>query len=106
MESFPKFYNRARDGQKPELTAILSKDKMFLLKYSAHQGDGFEFRIYKTRKMVLKYSGSGKEIKFDEFKLLLSTVFAEYLLEIDSYIPRAMIEASSSRQLTTTKTSL
>lgn len=83
---FPSFF-KTRTGA---LYAVLAKDRMFHLNFTGNRGDGFEFRIYKTRKTVLKHQGTGQEISFSEFKMSLTGVFADYMLEITSMLPLAL----------------
>jgi len=92
-EIFPRFYKEKGS----DLIAILKKDRMFHLKAGQWgKGDGFEFRIYVTRTMVLKY-GKGTEISFEEFQKSLSTVFVKYLTEINDLLPKGYLESKNNK---------
>lgn len=93
-----KLYPRFYADPSGELYAFLSKNRMFHLKTGQHgKGSGFEFRIYKTRRTVLKFERSGMGISFDQFKLLLSGTFADYLTEITNMLPKAMLGQSNQK---------
>lgn len=86
-------FRKTEDGS---LYAFLKYDRMFHLKMNQYgKGDGFEFRVYKTRATVLRYGNIGKDISFQEFQMLLKTAFADYLEEITLLLPK---ELQSSNQ--------
>ncbi|MFL0151118.1 hypothetical protein V2632_07515 [Tenacibaculum maritimum] len=84
-----------------DLFAFLKKDRLFHLKMNQYgKGDGFEFRIYKTRSTVLKYYriGGGTEISFQEFAMILQSSFSKYLEEITLLLPKELKQAQNSNQ--------
>ena len=77
------------------LLAFLKFDRMFHLKMNQYgKGDGFEFRVYKTRATVLRYVNIGEDISFQEFQMLLKTAFADYLEEITLLLPKELQNAN------------
>lgn len=91
VEYYPRFYKHNKD-----IVAILTKDRAFHLKMNGHgKGNGFEFVIYVTRRMVLKY-GHGHEIKYEDFQKEISAVFFKYLNEINMLLPKGFLESKNN----------
>lgn len=85
---YPRFYKQENG---PDLFAFLAKDRLFHLRFSGNRGDGFEFRIYKTRKAVLNHERNYGEISFAEFKLKLSQVLQDHIKQIEILLPKLFL---------------
>jgi allantoicase len=82
-----------------DLYAFLKKDRLFHLKINQYgKGDGFEFRVYKTRATVLKHLriGGGDVINFLEFQMILQNSFVHYLEEITLLLPKELQQANNN----------
>lgn len=90
------FFKKTNGGS---LYAFLKNDRVFHLKMNQYgKGEGFEFRVYKTRASFLKHDRlGGTGISFPEFQMLLRTAFAQYLEEITLLLPKELQEYKEDR---------
>ncbi len=79
-ETYPKYYRR--DGY---LIAIKSAKKMYKIEpRGSNKNEGITIDHYITRKMVLKYYGSGQEVSAAVFKDLVVKLYQAYIEKIIS----------------------